>query len=558
MRMMPTDFGAKSAQVQRAAQARFILIARAEAMVIRHAAGSPSASALVQAPVTLVAPTVRGEPSMPPVVVWGLNSRNLHGGSPQEARARGRSGRLPISPALGTLPDRASLVSSGEIELHERHVAGGQLLAFLPSFMHHLTAGFGLDEFDRLGGRAAVVLRRKFASFSPGSVSGCRRAVGRLLDWIRANGFELGCVVDEPPWLRVSDGMMSLWVEDERSSSRGGAQGGASMPSSLKAGVAWGAAHAGLSGLNVTGDAFAASAAPSSAVARQAISLTVRVVVHLRWLQRHHSSPVIRFYAAAVELVAVGALRMRDAQRAKVAYTEQLEGRLLGKLTGLCYTSKHPKRRSAKPRSFSLPKRVGADGDDYIGVIIEHRAEHGGGEWDYLFPRTRAPRKAGFGAEGTAFLAGPAPSAEVIRRMRSLLGLQPLGLTAAAAAKFSGHSGRHFLLCLAKALAASFPGRYTTDELALIGGWQEGMVALYSSEVADSAALLLRVRLLDDLDKIIDAAAKGGAELPAAGGWEQLAGLMGGESALVSSQPADVGAIGAEASSSDSEPDADE
>ena len=87
---------------------------------------------------------------------------------------------------------------------------------------------------------------------------------------------------------------------------------------------------------------------------------------------------------------------------------------------------------------------------------------------------------------------------------------------------------------------------------------REMQLPLYSSEVADSAALQLRVRLLDDLDKIIDAAAKGGAELPAAGGWEQLAGLMGGESALVSSQPADVGAIGAEASSSDSEPDADE
>ena len=556
--MMPNDFGSKSAQVQFAAQARYILVSRAEALVARHAAGSASASAHAQAPSVLVAPAARGTPSTPPVVVLGQGHLHLHGGRPQEARARGRSGRLPISPALGTLPDRATLVSSGEIELHERHVAGGQLLAFLPQFMHHLSAGFGLDEFDRLGERAATVLRRKFASFSPGSVAGCRRAVGRLLGWIRANGFEAGCVVDGPPWLHVSDGMMSLWIEDERAASRGGAQGGASMPSSLKAGVAWGAAHAGLSGLTVTGDAFAASAAPSSAVARQAISLTVRVIVHLRWLQRHHGSPVVRFYASAVELVAVGALRMRDAQRAKISFTEQLEGRLLGKLVGLCYTSKHPKRRSAKPLSFSLPRRVGADGDDYIGVVLEQRAEHGGEEWDYLFPRTRAPRKAGFGAEGTAFLAGPAPSAEVIRRMRSLLSLQPLGLTAAAAAKFSGHSGRHFLLCLAKSLAASFPGRYTTDELSLIGGWQEGMVALYSSEVADSAALQLRVRLLDDLDAIIDAAAKGGAELPAAGGWERLAGLIGGESALVSSQPADAGAIGAEYSSSDSEPDADE
>ena len=100
------------------------------------------------------------------------------------------------------------------------------------------------------------------------------------------------------------------------------------------------------------------------------------------------------------------------------------------------------------------------------------------------------------------------------RRFRALLRLPPLSLTAAQAAEFSGHSARHFGVCFATAVAAAFsPPRYSKDELAMLGDWQEGMVSLYSTEALVPRKMELLTRLLQDVEAVLGYATEHGVEL---------------------------------------------
>ena len=340
------------------------------------------------------------------------------------------------------------------------------------------------------------------------------------------------------------------------------------MAASLRAGLAWAAAHAGCSGLNVKADVLLSIAAPPATLAKQAMSVTLRVLLHLRHLQVHHPSPLVQFYAAGFELLCTASLRMRDAQRAVVSYVEDvatLEGQgRLGFLSGVCFSSKHPKRRSAKQKLFFAPLRVGAGGDGpdgYIHRLIQGRDSLGGSGWDYIFPRVSVPRTQNLSSPDAKIMAGPAPSAEAIRHLRGLLTLPPLSLTAAQAAAFSGHSGRHFLVTLAKSIAKRTNGlpRYSDDELSLLGDWLEGsMVTRYSSEQYLEAKLSLLTRLLEDVERLLGAAPGGGVDLPYKGGWAELADLLATPGAAFKVRPiAPSGDLDPEPSDSDSS-DSDE
>lgn len=403
------------------------------------------------------------------------------------ATARGRA--LPRSQMLGVLHERGQLGSSESIELNERLIAGAQLLALVPEFMHHAIVGLEPHEYDELAQneplRVQGLFRAHFGSFTAGSISGCRRAVTRLIGWLADRGMTTA-FSGEPPWLTVSGGMLSMFVQDMQAISRNGSQGGQSVPASLKAGLCWGVARAGLEGLRVKAQIFLAVAAPQSSRPRQALSLSVRALAHFRWLRAHHKAPLVRLYAAGFELLCVASLRMRDAQRALLSYQEAIATPLgglphrVGFVRGICFTSKHPKRRSPKQKLFFGPKRAGMGGegpDGYIDVLIAERERLEGTRWDYIFPRVAVPRGGSLADECAtlSMLAGPAPSAEAIRNMRGLLQLPPLSLSPADAALFSGHSGRHLLVTFAKSVAsASKPPRYSDDELALLGDWLDG------------------------------------------------------------------------------------
>ena len=155
------------------------------------------------------------------------------------------------SGALGQLYERGQLTSSQSIELNERYIAGAQLLAVWPDFMHPSIVGLTQEEFDQLSSseplRVEGLFRAHFGAFTAGSISGCRRAVSRLIGWLSDRCLSTA-FSDEPPWITVSGGMLSLFVQDMQQLSRNGSQGGQSVPAALKAGLVWGVARAGLAG----------------------------------------------------------------------------------------------------------------------------------------------------------------------------------------------------------------------------------------------------------------------------------------------------------------------
>ena len=95
---------------------------------------------------------------------------------------------VPRSQALGHLWKRSELTTSAEIEANERYIAGAQLLAVIPSFLHHSLVDLSEGEIRCLSEeRLAGLLRAHFGAFSPGSISGARRSLSRLLEWLAAN-----------------------------------------------------------------------------------------------------------------------------------------------------------------------------------------------------------------------------------------------------------------------------------------------------------------------------------------------------------------------------------
>ena len=95
---------------------------------------------------------------------------------------------VPRSQALGHLWKRSELTSSAEIEANERFIAGAQLLAVIPSFLHHSLVDLSQGELRCLSEeRLAGLLRAHFGAYSPGSISGARRSLSRLLEWLSAN-----------------------------------------------------------------------------------------------------------------------------------------------------------------------------------------------------------------------------------------------------------------------------------------------------------------------------------------------------------------------------------
>ena len=486
--------------------------------------------------------------------------------------SRGKA--LPRSVLLGSLYKSSDLCTSKQIEDNERFIAGAQLLAFVPAFMHAAIISLEQHELEQLPiARKQQLFRAKFAAFSPGSVSGARRALSRLVEWLVLNEQD-GCFSQEPPWLTVSGGLLALFAKDEAAKSKGGSQGGASVAPSLRAGLTWAFAHLGCTGLGVKADVFLSVAAPSTAIARQAVSVTIRVLQQFRTLRSSHLSPLVRYYAAGFELLCVASLRMRDAQRATISFTRDvipLSGGtdIAGYLEGICYSSKHPKRRSLKKKYFFAPVRAGSiglrDPDGYVGILTAKRHAWGGNDWDYIFPRVSCPRDGSVASESAKRLPGPAASHDAIRHLRALLMLPPLSLSKEQAAFFSGHSGRHLMVTLGKSLSSLYGhesqhGRYSHDQLALLGDWLEGsMVHRYSSEQYKHSKLELLVHLLSDIDTVTERALQQSKPLPVFGGWGELAAMVAPDGKIDRARkPTPDGYIEPEQSDSDSSDDSED
>uniref|UniRef100_A0A7S0LP36 Uncharacterized protein n=1 Tax=Coccolithus braarudii TaxID=221442 RepID=A0A7S0LP36_9EUKA len=136
--------------------------------------------------------------------------------------------------------------------------------------------------------------------------------------------------------------------------------------------------------------------------------------------------------------------------------------------------------------------------------------------------------------------------------MRFLLTLQPLSLSSEVARSFSGHSLRHLMPTLARALGFSKEDR---DELARRAptpgshGERRAMSNLYAQEAECGRVLAIVTRLLV---RVMDCVSRAGGlqALPPMAGWDLfVADGVGFDTAAADS-------AGAEASSSESEDDA--
>ena len=150
--------------------------------------------------------------------------------------------------------------------------------------------------------------------------------------------------------------------------------------------------------------------------ARPALAATVPVLYHMLELVRH-ASAVVSYYATGFLLCILSSLRVRDAQRANVRFSGTV-------VDGMCFTSKHPKRRAPKPMPFFAPKSLPCEALHVRGEWYRALQERGEG-FDYLFPRVQRPRGAAVDDGRVRFLPGPASSSYVIKLLRLLLTLPP-------------------------------------------------------------------------------------------------------------------------------------
>ena len=410
-----------------------------------------------------------------------------------------------VRPDFQVPPPPSRELTAMQLEKATRERAADKLVASISPAAEARMLGFEANEWPMVPAAKRQELRRRhLASFSAGQLDACRRAIVRLRKWLQENC--LGSLAED---LRVSGGVMSWFVTDVQATSRAS---GESIPNSLRSGLTFAASHLNLP-LQVKHDSFVVIAAPGSAAPKGALSATVAVMYHLERLVRHQSA-VISYYASGLLLCCLAALRVRDAQRAEVSFVD-------GRVQGRCYTSKHPKRRTPKEMKFYTPRHLPFGCHTWASPLAARQ-----GTFDYIFPRVGKPRGVVLTDPRVTFLQGPASSSCVIKMLRLLLTLPPLSLTEEEAKGFSGHSMRHCLPSLARALGVP---REDRDELgrwlARLDSRQGGVGAstslsnTYSDEAAPQRVIGIIERVLAAAHRAVEQ--RGGiSQFPAKGGWD--------------------------------------
>ena len=352
---------------------------------------------------------------------------------------------------------------------------------------------------------------RHATAFSHGLLQGVRRAIVRLKDWLERTGLGDVCSIDE-----CEGGVLAWFVLDEQAKSR---SEGLSVPNSLRNYLVSAHDNFGLKGLKVHEPAFKNVSLPPSRTPTPAKAATTEVLYRMAHVATSHSSIAVQVYAGGLVLCILAALRVRDAQRATLAFaaTDGLpEGAAIG---GKCYTSKHPKRRTPKEMPLWVPKTATALGNWAEALESRVSAKL---QPDYIFPRLRVPRGETIAHRGVAFLDGPAKSADVIKAMRWILCMDNF-MTEEEAKSFSGHSARHWAPTVARLLAMPIEDRNE------VGRWVAALVDAHARRAAMPNAYSARdaeaPRVLSVLGEIVRRthgcvlAAGGVAMLPRGNPW---------------------------------------
>ena len=127
---------------------------------------------------------------------------------------------------------------------------------------------------------------------------------------------------------------------------------------------------------------------------------------------------------------------------------------------------------------------------------------------DYTFPAVQVPRgsAASIADPRAVVQQGPARSRYVIKYMRVLLRMDDF-MTEAQAKRFSGHSGRHTLVTIARLLGYEHEDRRELGRwLAALGDEKERRAAManaYSSEAERPRVLDVIGRVLSDIKRLV-------------------------------------------------------
>ena len=301
-------------------------------------------------------------------------------------------------------------------------------------------------------------------SFSAGRLQQIRRAVRRLRDWLEVNGLDEDCAgLGQSPG---EGGVLAWWVQDEKASSR---TEGLTVPASLRSGLVGARDHFGFTGLAVDASAFKNVAAAPGRTPKAAKAATTGMLFHLVKVATTHVCDIVRRYAAGFVLCMLSSMRIRDAQRAALRFDVSRACAI----RGLCYTSKHPRRRQPLEMPIYVPPTKALLGA-WDASLRRSAAE----QPDYTFPRIRVPRQQTIEHPDVRVLDGPAKSAYVIKVLRGLLVLG--GFMSETEAKLmTGHSLRHFLVTVARLLG------YGQEDRSELGRW----VAAVTEGVARRGAL---------------------------------------------------------------------
>jgi len=461
-------------------------------------------------------------------------SAPARGGIP--ARAGGQStasaGELTILPALASAPE-LGVITAQEVEHAEKCKQAAMLAEFMGPARVAEACGCRPAIWTKMPRERALSTWEKHAtSFSAGRLGSIRRALCRLGDWIEVNDLQAECAD-----FSCEGGVLAWWVQDEQAKSK---TEGLTVPASLRGGLVGAYEHFGYKKLGVHESAFKNVAAAPGRTPKPAKSATTGMLLHFVRVAREHEADIVRRYAAGFVLCMLSCMRVRDAQRAALAFGVSSACAI----KGLCYSSKHPRRRQPKEMPVYVPPTEALLGrwDDSLRRSAELQP-------DYTFPRVRVPRSQTIEHPGVAVLDGPAKSAYVIKVLRWILVIFDF-MTAEEAKLMTGHSLRHWLGTVGRLLG------YSEEDRSELGRWiaatTEGVVRRgslpnrYSNADAEEPRVLALVtRLLSDTMRRVRRAG-GPAGLSNSSPWAVYA----GEGAAVCD---DVGAEASSSESSDSE-----
>ena len=461
---------------------------------------------------------------------------------------------LPPPPPLLVLTSLGSLgPTSEELEAAERVRQMYMFLDVLPPSAQWLCVDVTEGEWARYPYlRQRQLLTKHLCSFSSGSMSSSRRAICRLRDWLELEGL-LGECYSVTTGYSCSGGTLSSCAIDAQEASR---NGGRTVPHSLLVGWDFARRHAAQTGLSTQSSAIVNICSLPAVPPTPARALTVNGFYHFMFLACHAESAIVREYAALFVLCSVAALRVRDAQRARVT----LRG---GYVAGNCFTSKHPKRRAAMPMPF-YAVRTGLPLDWSASPALAVASDR-----DFMFRAVKVPRKGTIADPHAVLLSKPASSANVVRALRWVLTLPPLSMTALEARSFSGHSLRHLLPTLARFFGLSIEDRNELARWAAAAdtkGRRASMPNLYASEAEAPRILAIQRDIFARLVSLLCSARSTACLVPAGalyplplwGGWDELQSLIaaqGGGSELPSRFVSPDLEVGGEPDSSESDDD---